>query len=87
MPDYVFTFEVQGITAQKATAIRDRLVARLGEDNVVVGGYGMAQTTNGYRVCGVDTASSAVFDETVEATDADAARTQAQTGTRVVAHV
>lgn len=74
MPDYQFTFTVPGITAQKATAIRDGIAQRLGEDLVTVTALTMARTTSSFRVLGVDTATSQVFDEKVEAADRQSAR-------------
>jgi hypothetical protein len=68
MPDYEFKFTIQNISAQKATAIRDRIAARLHEDEEVILTAGMARTTTTYRVVGVDTADGVVFDDYVEAT-------------------
>jgi hypothetical protein len=76
MPDYQFTFQVSGISSQKATAIRDRLVARFEEDNVQVTSSTMAQTTHNYRVRGVDCSTGDTFDETVEAANEADARQQ-----------
>lgn len=89
MPDYQFSFTVPNITAQRATAIRDKIAQRLGEDSVTVTALAMARTTETYRVIGVDTADSQVFDETVEATDKQAATDQVVGAitTRVVAMV
>lgn len=74
MPSFQFTFEVQGITQQRAGVIRDRIIQRLGEDSVTVTSMNSAQTTTSFRVVGVDTATSEVFDETVDATSDQAAR-------------
>ena len=89
MPDYQFTFTVPNITAQRATAIRDRIAQRLGEESVEVTALAMARTTETYRVIGVDTADSTVFDETVEAADRQSARDQVvgSSSTMVVAMV
>lgn len=89
MPDYQFTFTVQGITPQRATAIRDKLAQRLGDDQIQVQTIGFSRTTNTYRVIGVDTTDKTVFEQTVEAVD-QAAATQQVVGsstTKVVATV
>jgi len=89
MPDYQFTFTVLNISPQKATAIRDRLADKLNDDVVTVQSLGFSRTTATYRVIGVDTANSAVFDESTEATDKQAAAQQVvgSSTTKVVALV
>jgi hypothetical protein len=87
VPDYQFTFTVQDITPQRATAIRDRLSQRLNDDNVQVQNLGFARRTTRYRIVGVDTADKTTFDQTTEAVDQDTAIQQivGTSTTRVVA--
>jgi hypothetical protein len=89
MPDFQFTFVVVGISPQKATAIRDRIAGRLQEDEEVVLTASFTRTTSSYRVIGVDTATSEIFDERVEAADRAAAEgaVVGSSSTRVVATV
>lgn len=89
MPDYQFSFTVLNISPQKATAIRDRLASRLSDDAVNVQSLGFSRTTATYRVVGVDTADSTVFDESTEATDKQTAAQQVvgSSSTKVVAMV
>lgn len=87
MPDYRFSFIVRGINQQKAGAIGTRIQQRLTDDNIDVSVVDTARVTASFRVVSVDTQSKEVFDETVEATDRQAARDQVTTATRVVATV
>ena len=89
MPDFQFTFTIQGISTQRATAIRDKITQRLGEEDVTVTAVNSAQRTRPVRVIGVDTATGTVFDQTVEATSRQDAEDQARavSATRVVAWV
>lgn len=87
MPDYQFTFIVRGISPQKAGAIGQRIQQRLTDDAVDVAAVNTARTTATYRIVSVDTQTKQVFDETVEASDEQAARDLVQTATRVVATV
>jgi GGDEF domain-containing protein len=87
MPDYRFSFVVRGINPQKAGVISQRIEQRLNADDVAVSGVDTARVTASFRVLSVDTQTKEVFDETVEATDEQAARDQVTSSTRVVAMV
>lgn len=87
MPDYTFTFQVQGISAQRATGIRDRMAQRLGDDQVSVRSVNMVRDTYSFRVIGVNVSTRETVDETVEALDADSAAAAVATADVVVAHI
>lgn len=87
MPDFTFSFTVRGITQQRATTIGTRIEQRLGEDNVDVSGVNVARITIPFRVLSVDIGTREVFDEIVETTSEQAARSQVESATRVVAKI
>lgn len=87
MPDFMFTITVQNITAAQAQNIQQRLIQRLGTDQVTVQGSSITPLTQTYRVIGVDTATRQRFDVTVDAATQDDAEAKVVTdvSTRVVA--
>jgi hypothetical protein len=87
MPDYSFTFQVRSITPQRATAIRDKLAQRLADTDITIINVNFARNTTTYKVIGVDTNTSEVFEDTIEATDPQDAEQQAigTSTTKVVA--
>jgi hypothetical protein len=76
MPTYQFQFIIEGVTSQRATVIRDRLVAKLLEEGYATV-VAMSRTTAMYRVIGVDVATREVIDDRFEATDRTAAENAA----------
>lgn len=79
MPDFAFTFTVRQITQQQAQNLQTRLTNQLTQAGASASSVWVGQVTRSFRVRGVDTTTGQVFDQTVDATDVDAA-TQQVTG-------
>jgi hypothetical protein len=86
MAIFTLSFRVDASSSQRAVVLRDRLAALLeDEDEVTLISASQAQDSSTYTVTGVDTATKEPFADTVEASDADAAREAVATKTKLVA--